>query len=320
MIEKIIEEAKSLNKTIVLPESDDERILKAAKKIDFCKIIIIGEEIKLEELKNKNNITIINPLNYEKTPTLIEELYNLRKNKGLTYEEAENLIKNNYLYFGCMLVKLGIADGLVSGAKTTSSNVLRAALQVIKASPNTSLVSSFFLMELKDTNIGENGFVIFSDCGLNLNPTSEELVCIAYSSANSFKKILKKEPKIAMLSHSTYGSSKYESALKMSEATKMFKEKYPNIIIDGELQLDAAIIPEIREKKAPSSPLDNPNIFIFPNIDAGNIGYKLTERLAGAKAYGPLTQGLNKPVNDLSRGCSVEDIIGVVAITCIQAK
>lgn len=320
MIDKIIKEAKKLNKTIVLPESDDKRIIEAAKKCDFCNLIIIGQENKLSDLKNKDNIKIINPLTYEKTNELIEEFYNLRKHKGLNYEDAKNLIENNYLYFGCMLVKTGVADGLVSGAKTTSSDVLRAALQIIKTGQNTKLVSSFFIMELNNKDLGEDGIFIFSDCGLNLNPTSEELVYIAYSSAESFKNILKGEPRIAMLSHSSYGSSKYESALKMSEATKLFKEKYPSIIIDGELQLDAAIIPEIRKLKAPNSPLNKPNILIFPNIDAGNIGYKLTERLAGAKAYGPLTQGLFKPVNDLSRGCSVEDIMGVVAITCIQAK
>ena len=220
-----------------------------------------------------------------------------------------------------MLVKLGYADGLVAGACTTSSDVLRAALQTVKTAADTKLVSSFFIMELDNKELGENGIFIYSDCGLNINPSADELVEIAYSSSKSFKQLVGDTPKIAMLSHSSYGSSKSDDVTKMQTATKMFKEKYPDIILDGELQLDAAIIPEIATSKAPNSPLKGEsNVLIFPNIDSGNIAYKITERMANAKAYGPITQGMLKPINDLSRGCNDDDIVGAIAITCIQAK
>ncbi len=315
MVEELIKRVQNEKKTIVLPESDDERIIKACEKCDFAHIILISKnDIKIK------NATIINPLTYDKIDFLIQQFYELRKEKGLTLKEAENIIKNNNLYFACMLVKMGFADGVVCGAKTTSSEVLRAGLQTIKSSANTKLVSSFFLMELENKSYGENGIMIFSDCGLNINPSSDDLVEIAYSSAKSFENLVQKQPQIVMLSHSTYGSSKADSALKMKEATKKFKEKFPQIMIDGEMQVDSALIEKVRKNKAPNSTLNKPNIFIFPNIDAGNIGCKLVERLANAKAYGPITQGLMKPLNDLSRGCSVEDIIAVIAITCIQAK
>ena len=326
IINNLIKEAKKDLKTIVLPETTDSRTLKAASLVDFAKIILIGDNNKIKELAykenlNLDNIEIINPETYENIDTIINEFYNLRKHKGLTLEEAKNIIKTNYLYFGCMLVKLDKADGLVAGASTTSSDVLRAALQTVKTAPDTKLVSSFFIMELENKNYGENGLFIYSDCGLNINPTEDELVEIAYSSAKSFKTLINKEPKIAMLSHSTYGSSKAESAIKVKNATKKFQEKYPNIILDGELQVDAALIKTVQIQKAKESKLKaEANVLIFPDIDSGNIAYKLTERLANAKAYGPITQGINKPINDLSRGCNYEDIIGAIAITCIQAK
>lgn len=326
IIEKLIKEAKKDKKTIILPETNDIRVLKAAEKIDFANIILIGNKNSISTICKKENINIenvkiIDPENYEKTEELINKFYDLRKHKGITLEEAKKLIKTNYLYFGCMLVKLNLADGLVAGACTTSSDVLRAALQTVKTAPDTKLVSSFFIMELENKHLGENGIFIYSDCGLNINPNSDELVEIAASSAKSFKQLINKEPKIAMLSHSTYGSSKAESATKVKLATEKFKELYPDIVLDGEMQLDAALVPEIQKSKAPNSPLKGmPNILIFPDIDSGNIAYKLTERLANAKAYGPITQGMNKPINDLSRGCNSDDIVGAVAITCIQAK
>lgn len=326
IIDNLIKKAKNNIKTIVLPETTDLRILTAASKVDFANIILIGEKDKIFSLSNENNldlsnVEIINPKTYEKSTELINSFYELRKEKGITYDDAKNLILNDYLYFGCMLVKLGYADGLVSGAITTSQKVLRASLQTIKTKPDTKLVSSFFIMELENKNLGENGIFIYSDCGLNINPTSSELVEIAYSSAKSFEKLITSTPKIAMLSHSTYASSKSSDVEKMQIATKIFKEKYPDILLDGELQLDAAIIPNIAKTKAPGSAINgSANILIFPNIDAGNIAYKITERMANAKAYGPITQGMNKPINDLSRGCNTDDIIGTIAITCIQAK
>ena len=326
IIEKLINNAKNDRKTIVLPETNDLRVLTAANKIDFADIILIGNEEEINKLSKDNhinldNIKIINPKHFEDTNKLINEFYELRKMKGITLENAKELIENNYLYFGCMLVKLAYADGLVAGAATTSSDVLRAALQTVKTAPDTKLVSSFFIMELDNKELGENGIFIYSDCGLNINPTAEELVEIANSSQKSFRKLVDATPKVAMLSHSSYGSSKSDDVIKMQEATKMFKEKYPEVILDGELQLDAAIIPEIAKSKAPTSPLKgNANVLIFPNIDAANIAYKITERMANAKAYGPITQGILKPINDLSRGCNADDIVGAIAITCIQAK
>lgn len=326
IIETLINKAKHNRKKIVLPETNDLRVLTAASQVDFADIILIGNEKDINDLANNNNINlnnikVINPAFSELTTKLIQEFYELRKNKGITLEDAKKIIENNYLYFGCMLVKCGCADGLVAGAITTSSDVLRAALQTVKSAPDTSLVSSFFIMELENKTLGENGVFIYSDCGLNINPTSSELVEIAHSSAKSFQELVDSTPKVAMLSHSSFGSSKSEDVTKMQDATKKFKEKYPNIILDGELQLDAAIIPEIAHSKAPNSVLKgDANVLIFPNIDAANIAYKITERMANAKAYGPITQGMAKPINDLSRGCNSDDIIGAIAITCIQAK
>lgn len=326
IIEKLIKEAKKERKTIVLPETNDLRVLQAASNVDFADIILVGNEDEIkttakQENINLNNTKIIDPKKSELSDTLINKFYELRKSKGITLEDAKNIIENNYLYFGCMLVKCDFADGLVAGACTTSSDVLRAALQTVKTAPDTKLVSSFFIMELENKNLGENGIFIYSDCGLNINPNAEELVEIAHSSAKTFKQLVGKTPKVAMLSHSTYGSSKSDEVTKMQDATKSFKEKYPEIILDGELQLDAAIIPEIAASKCPNSPLKgNANVLIFPNIDSGNIAYKITERMANAKAYGPITQGMLKPINDLSRGCNSDDIVGAIAITCVQAK
>lgn len=244
----------------------------------------------------------------------------LRKEKGMTKEEAKRLLIEDYMYFSCMLVLDKKADGIVSGACHSSANTLRPALQIIKTKPNTKMVSSFFLMVVPDCSYGENGVFIFADCGLNQNPTKEQLADIAISSAKSFEKIIDKTPYVALLSHSTKGSAKHINIDKVKEAAQIAKNLYPQYHIDGELQLDAAIIPEIGKLKANDSEVaGRANVLVFPDLDSGNIGYKLVERLAKAKAYGPLTQEINIPVNDLSRGCSVEDIIGVVIITAYQA-
>lgn len=321
-IDKIKERAKSDKKTIVLPETMDKRVLEAAcivLKEDIANIILVGkptyDEYDLEKA------TIIDPSNSPITEDLINNLVLLRKEKGMTYEDAKKLLLEDYMYFACMLVKEGMADGVVSGACHSTSNTLRPALQIIKTKPGVLLVSAFFLMIVPDCSYGENGTFIFADSGLEQDPTPERLAAIAASSAESFKLLVKKEPIVAMLSHSTKGSAKHALVDKVVEATKIANELYPQYNIDGELQLDAAIDPQVAASKAPDSKVAGyANVLVFPNLDAGNIGYKLVQRLAKAEAYGPITQGIAAPVNDLSRGCSTEDIVGVVAITAVQAQ
>lgn len=323
-IDGVKELAKQNKKRIVLPETKDERVLKAAEIIineQIADIILIGNK---EEIIKDNEIlkqaTIINPLTSDLTPKYIDKLVELRKDKGMTKEEATKLLLEDYMYFACMLVLDEKADGIVSGACHTSSNTLSIALKLIKNNQNNNLVSSFFIMDIPNCSYGENGIFIFADCGLNQNPTIEQLANIAGTSAKSFENLIGTTPYVALLSHSTYGSSKHKDVDKVIKATNLAKETYPQYYIDGELQLDAAIIKEVAEIKAPNSVVaGRANVLIFPNLDSGNIGYKLVERLAKAKAYGPLTQGISKPVNDLSRGCSIEDIVGVVAITAVQA-
>ncbi len=319
-IESIKERAKLDKKTIILPESMDSRVIEAASKIleeDICNIILIGDKNSI----NVPGAMVIDPKNYFFTDELANKLYELRKDKGMTLEEAKKLLLNDYMYFACMLVKTGRADGVVSGACHSTSNTLRPALQIIKSDPKYNFVSSFFIMETKDSEFGEDGILIFSDSGLVEYPTVDELAHIAEMSAESFDYLVEDDPIVAMLSYSTKGSAKSEHVDKVIEATKIAKRDYPNLRIDGELQLDAAICPDVAKRKAPSSNVAGyANVLIFPNIDAGNIGYKLVERFAHAKAYGPITQGMAYPVNDLSRGSSVEEIIGVVAITAVQAQ
>ena len=326
-IELIKERAKKDIKTIVLPESMDSRVMEAASKIleeGVANIIIIGtpEEIEKSSIGfDVSKATIIDPYKSEMTENLILKLVELRKNKGLTYEDAKNLLLNDYMYYACMLVKEGLADGCVSGACHSTSNTLRPALQIIKTAPNIKTASAFFLMDVPDCIYGDNGLFVYSDCGMIQNPTSEELVEIAKSSADTYELLVEKTPYIAFLSHSTKGSSKCPDQDKVLKAVNYTKEKYPELICDGELQFDAAIIKEVAEVKAPNSEVaGRANVLIFPDLDAGNIGYKITERLAKAKAYGPITQGLDKPINDLSRGCNELDIVGVVAITALQAQ
>ena len=327
-IEQIKQRAKQEIKTIVLPEATDARILEAAqiiKEEGYAKVILIGNEEEVRKLANEKNIDlgeteIIDPSKSKETERYAKELYELRKAKGMTEEQANQLVLEP-VYYGMMMVKLDEADGLVSGAAHSTSDTLRPALQILKTAPGTKLVSAFFVMVVPDCKYGENGTFIFADSGLNEEPDSEKLSEIAISSSKSFEQLVGKEPKVAMLSYSTYGSAHSASTEKVVEATRLAKEKAPELLIDGELQLDAAIIPEVAEFKAKGSPLKGEaNVLVFPDLGAGNIGYKLTQRLAKAEAYGPLCQGIARPVNDLSRGCSSEDVAGVVAITAVQAQ
>lgn len=329
-IDEIKARAKKEIKTIILPEAEDKRVLEAASKVTkegFAKVILLGDDTKIKEdcISNEidlDGVDIINPLTSEKKEEYKQKLYELRKNKGMTPEQAEVLLKEP-IYFGMMMLKdeNSNADGLVSGAAHSTANTLRPALQILKTKPGTKLVSAFFIMCVPNCEYGENGTFIFGDSGLNQNPTADELSEIAISSSKSFEQLVQKEAKVAMLSYSTKGSAKSELTEKVIEATKLVKEKESTLMVDGELQVDSAIVPEIAASKAPDSPLKGEaNVLIFPDLDAGNIGYKLVQRLAKAEAYGPLCQGIAKPVNDLSRGCSADDIVGVVAITAVQAQ
>ena len=327
-IEELKNKAKKNIKTIILTESEDKRVLKAAEQVTkegFAKILLIGNVDEANKLAKENNIDIsgieiIDPETSEKFEAYAEAFYELRKAKGITIDDARKILKDN-MYFGTMMVKMGDAAGLVSGACHSTANTLRPALQILKTAPGTKLVSAFFLMVVPDCKHGENGIFVFGDSGLVENPSSDELSEIAISSSKSFKQLTGKESKVALLSYSTYGSAHSELTEKVVEATKLLKEKAPDLICDGELQLDAAIIPEVAESKAPGSPVKGEaNTLIFPDLNAGNIGYKLVQRLAKAEAYGPLCQGIARPVNDLSRGCSSDDIVGVVAITAVQAN
>lgn len=326
-IETIKERAKNNLKTICLPETMDYRVLEATATIlkeGIAKIILIGNEEQIK--KDSNNLdltkaTIIDPLTSELTEKLTNDLYELRKDKGLTKEEANKLLLTDNMYYACMLVHNGLADGAVSGACHSTANTLRPALQIIKTAPNTKLVSAFFLMIVPNCEYGYNGTFIFGDSGLEQNPDPERLAAIAASSSASFELLTGQKAITALLSHSTKGSASHADVTKVVDAVKIAQEQYPQYLIDGELQLDAAIVPEVAANKAPQSPVaGKANVLIFPDLDAGNIGYKLVQRLAKAEAYGPITQGINKPVNDLSRGCSSEDIVGVVAITAVQAS
>ena len=327
-IDGIKQRAKENIKTIILTESEDVRVLKAAEKVkkeEYANIILIGNEADANKLAKENNIdiegiTIIDPEKSEKFEEYANAFYELRKAKGITIEKAREILKDN-MYFGTMMVKQGDADGLVSGACHSTANTLRPALQILKTAPGTKLVSAFFLMAVPDCKYGENGIFVFGDSGLVENPTADDLSEIAISSSKSFEQLTGKQAKVAMLSYSTYGSAHSELTEKVVEATKLLKEKAPDLICDGELQLDAAIVPEIARSKAPNGTLNGEaNTLIFPDLNAGNIGYKLVQRLAKAEAYGPLCQGIAKPVNDLSRGCNSDDIAGVVAITAVQAN
>jgi phosphate acetyltransferase len=327
IMNKIWENAKVKKKTIALPEGSEPRTLNAAKKLTqegLAEIILIGniDEInssaKLENI-NIDNFKIIEPSKSEFFDSYINSYYNLRMNKGITPGEAKSAISDP-IYFATMMVKNGDADGMVSGAIHSTGDLLRPALQIIKTAPGISIVSSCFVMELPNSTFGENGILLFADCAINPNPNAEELASIAIATASTAKSLCNIEPRIAMLSFSTKGSGKHELVDKVIEATRIAKEKAPDLLIDGELQLDAAIVQKIGEMKAPGSHVaGKANVLIFPDLQSGNIGYKLVQRLANANTIGPISQGFAKPVNDLSRGCSVMDIVNVVAITSLQA-
>ncbi len=320
--------AKADLKTIVLAEGEDVRTVEAADTVlkeGYAKIVLLGNVDKISTIANEKGLDIsgakvIDPETSDKTQEYADKFYEMRKAKGMTPEKALETVKNT-LYYGVMMVNEGEADGMVAGAVNSSANVIRPSLQILKTKPGTKLVSSFFVIIVPDCEYGEKGAFIFSDSGLVENPDSDALSEIAIASAGSFKQLIGAEPKVAMLSYSTYGSAKSELVDKVQEATRLAKEKAPNLKLDGELQLDAAIVPSVGKSKAPDSDIaGEANVLIFPDLNAGNIGYKLAQRLAKAEAYGPVLQGVRKPVNDLSRGCTAEDIAGVVAITCVQAQ
>ena len=309
IIENIYKQAKLNHKKIILAEGTDERVIQATKIIrdqKIAEIIVLGPNSDIDPQKSN----------------LIEQftqtLFDLRKNKGMTIDEASKLVKNP-LYFGTLMVHLGLADGMVAGSQNTTLDTLRPALQIIKTKENSSLISSFFIMETNNLNLGEKGLLFFADCGLNVNPTAEDLSEISIQTAESFKTLTKKIPLVAMLSYSTNGSAQGDFVDKVKTATNLVRQKNPDLIIEGEIQADAALVPRICDSKFPGNCISGQaNILIFPDLNSGNIAYKLIERIANAKAYGPITQGIKKPINDLSRGCSFQDIVTTVAITSLQ--
>ncbi len=318
-LERMKAAAKADVKTIVLPEGEDPRTIEAAKKVvaeGLAKLVVLGDpsQVKIE------GVEVIDPKTSERHEAYAAKFAELRAKKGVTIEQAREQM-DDATYFGTMMVKMGDADGLVSGACHSTANTLRPALQILKTAPGTKLVSAFFVMCTDKEEYGERGTLLFADCGLNIDPTADELSEIAIASANTWKSLMSDEPKVAMLSFSTMGSAKGEVPEKVQEATRLANEKEPELALDGDLQLDAALVKSVAALKAPESKVaGNANILVFPDLEAGNIGYKLVQRFASAEAYGPVLQGIAKPVNDLSRGCSADDIVGVVAITAVQAQ
>ena len=323
-LDSIVARAKSDKKTIVLPEGNDPRTLEAAAMVleaNLANVIILGDRTEIENSPyDLEGADIVDPNTCAYREELAEKLYECRKHKGMTIEQAREKL-DDVLYFGVMMVKTHRADGMVSGACHATGDVLRPSLQILKTAPDAALVSSFFVMCVPNCDMGYNGTFVFSDCGLEVQPDAQRLAHIAVSSAKSFKALVGAEPAVALLSHSSHGSAKNDDAQKVVDATALAKELAPDVAIDGELQADAAIVESVGASKAPGSPVaGHANVLVFPDLDAGNIGYKLVQRLAHAEAYGPITQGIAAPVNDLSRGCTASDIFGVIAITCVQAQ
>ena len=328
LMQDIIGRAKANRQRIVLPEGDEERTMRAANRLlkeEIAEIVLIGNPSEIKTLAKQYDLDyidkaiVVDPLSHDKKEEYTHLLFELRKSKGLTIEQAAQLVENP-LYLGCLMIKNGDADGEIAGARNTTGDVLRPALQIIKTSPGISVVSGAFMMFVQDHSYGQNGILVFADCAVMPNPTAKELAEIAVATAQTTHAIVGIEPLIAMLSFSTKGSAKNEQTEKVAEATRIAKEMAPDLQIDGELQADAAIVPSVGKSKAPgSSVAGKANVLVFPNLDCGNIAYKLVQRLGNAEAVGPILQGMAAPVNDLSRGCSVEDIYNMVAVTANQA-
>lgn len=325
-IEGIIERAKNDKKTIVLPESYEPRIIEAAAKIlakDIARVVLIGDQAKIQAVSPQWDVSgarFVDPAHFDQLESYAQTFYELRKAKGMTLEKARETLQDP-LFFGVMMVKQNEADGMVAGSINSTSNTLRPALQILRTAPGTKLVSAFFMMIVPDCDYGLNGTFLFADSGLVENPDADQLSEIALSSARTFRQLTGAEAHVAMLSYSTYGSASSILTEKVIEATRLAREKAPDLNLDGELQLDAAIVASVGQSKAPGSKVaGKANVLVFPDLNAGNIGYKLVQRLAKAEAYGPITQGIARPVNDLSRGCVADDVVGVVAITAVQAQ
>ncbi|MGL5084151.1 MAG: phosphate acetyltransferase [Clostridium sp.] len=328
LMNKLWNAAKADKRRIVLPEGEEARTLSAAEKIHKLELaypILVGDDERIQKKAkelgvNLEGIEIVNPEKSERLGEYIKEFYELRKNKGMTIEKADRIVKDP-LYFGTMMVKLDDADGMVSGAIHTTGDLLRPGLQIIKTTPGVSVVSSFFIMMVPGSSYGEEGMLLFSDCAVNPNPNYEQLAAIAIATADTAKKLCNIEPRVAMLSFSTMGSADHETVDKVRRATELAKSLRPDLLIDGEMQLDAAIVSKVADQKAPNSKVaGRANVLIFPDLQSGNIGYKLVQRFANAEAIGPMCQGFAKPINDLSRGCSDDDIVNVVVLTAVQAQ
>lgn len=325
-IKKIRERATTSPKTIVLPEGSDERVVKAAEiiaKEKIARIVLLGNGDNLKNISKEfelSGVEIIDPELSPKAEEYATLLYEVRKNKGMTMEKAKELVRNP-IWYGTLMVKNNDVDGMVAGAATATGDVFRPAFQIVKTAPGIGVVSSAFMMIVPKCEFGSDGHLLFADCAINPNPDAKQLAEIAVSTAKTWESLMDDEPRVAMLSFSTKGSAQNEMVDKVVEATKILKQQAPNLLSDGELQADAALVPKVANSKAPGSPVaGRANILVFPDLNAGNIGYKLVQRLAKAEAVGPISQGLAAPINDLSRGCSVEDIVNVVAITSLQAN